>query len=355
MKNGTKFIGSIAFIALIALIMAALSLTGCPTNDDDDNGDNNNNDEKLPPSSGVNAVSGKTWFYSYRDVERTVFSATSDNDVSGTYVRYMPANGTYKAGEKFRYIETGTGFYTWNEKNKTVTLKPEKNRIVDGGSSVSDYYGSLVIDNNYREFMDKTAYRSFLQAGFNKFNEAGEEALNMFLQQAGFSSLDEYFNFCMDFYFSNATYDYSFSTDGKALFLQRALPENNGVNELSGQTYYGLSWNYTTDKREKDMSIVYVFSASGVTMTSTIDEPYLKPFTGSYSYDSRLKKAYLRVSTIVGENMFEYFAAQTVPAKHHLIDDNAYRAAMTNEAFGRIDGVIYNSTEKTIRVWGYYK
>jgi len=169
----------------------------------------------------------------------------------------------------------------------------------------------------------------------------------------GYSSLTQYIDAIVDEAFATTkTNTYSFSTDGTALFLEEALPANNGTNELSGQTYNGVTYTYDTGTvvTTKDPSKVYVFTATSYTFTGNSDG-YTQTETGSYTYNTsyynNMKVVYFRPSTINGKNRVQYYAEQTAYSGHYFVDDNAYRAAQTNSYF-YTKMQPYNSTNKTI-------
>jgi len=339
MKNTIKWFGFIAVIAVIGFSMIACG--GDQNNDGTDYGSDNGGQE-LPAASGVNAVSGKIY---YEDgCENITFSATAEGDANGTYVRGYPNNGTYAAGVKFTYRDRETGTYTWNEGAKTVTLKPGKlpssDRIAVAGGSDD---GSTIIDFDYEPLVDRTAYRSIMQAKINEWiEEEGQAAVNKELSSMGFSSVSAYIDYEVNELFANQTYGYSFSADGTALFLEKALPENKGTNEFTGQTYH-----WSSDSFGKDTQQVYVFTDSGYTFTNLYGWGGSN-HTGSYAYDSNLKYVWLRKSTINGKDRKAYYAEKTAVAGHHLADDNAYRAAQTNFAFSLWGNLFYKSTNKII-------
>ena len=317
---------------LIMTLALGMMAIGC------DNGTTGGNDngEELPLSSGINAVSGKTYFqYS----QKTVFSATADGVASGTYTvgrtvyDYDDENDEYYVlvDGKYTYSDNVIGTYSWNEGTKTLTLKPEKMVLYGTGASLEDKAGG----------------RKKLQAYLDSYKkEVGEEAFNQEVNEQlsyyGLSSLADYINYFLNELFSNKTYSYSFSTDGTALFLEESLPANKGANELSGQTYYGMR-GYKDDNPVKNENHTYVFTANGYT-ESEDDTTY----TGSYAYDSSQKRVWLRRETIDGKNRAAYYAEQTVPSGHNYVDDNAYRAAETNDWFSYIEQLPYNNVNKTI-------
>ena len=314
------------------------------TGDNGNNGENDiDEDLPLPLSSGVNAVSGKTYFKnSYRKI---VFSVTADGAINGTYVGYHVESGEYKPNDKYSYIEMETGIYSWNEEEKTVTLKPEGAAQTEGGTIGSGGGGGNErIDADFGDILDKVTFRKTTQAIVNSWEEEEEGIDQWISERFGFSSITDYVNYWVNETFSNKTYAYSFSADEEALFFERALPANKGENELSGQTYHT---SYGPNGENKNR--IYVFTTNGYTQSTTTG--YTQPTTtGSYAYDSDKKLVWLRVEKVDGKDRAAYYAVQTVPSdyRHKLVDDNAYRAAVTNGRFGELDRTPYNSVNKTI-------
>ena len=166
-------------------------------------------------------------------------------------------------------------------------------------------------------------------------------------EEMGNAAFNEELNFLMNDIFGNTTNRYSFSTGNTALFLDKVLPANKGTNELSGQTYYGTSWDYNYEtgetSRVKDMNKTYVFTASGFTNTL-----FGSITTGSYAYDSTAKNVWFKEETVDGKNKAAIFA-EPAPFVHRYIDDNAYCAAQANEAFHlRVISYEYKTSDKTI-------
>ena len=326
---------------LVMVLVFGMSVVGCDNGSTGgDNGDNGG--QTLPAASGVNEVSGKTY---YAGSEKIVFSATADGTTHGTYLIgaiLMPEeNGDYElVNGKFKYTDIETGTYTWNKNAKTVTLKPEKIAFPD--------------ENGYGALEDKTARRKYLQAMADSYKEEiGEEKYNEYLSSEGFSNTAAFINYIINEMFSLKTNGYSFSDDGTALFLEEVLPANKGVNELSGQTYYeGILYydEYTDEEKwEKIDNEKYVFTASGYTFTS----PKEGTITGSYAYDSNRKRVWLRPSTVDGKDRAAYYAEQTVDREHYFDDDYAYRALLTNVNFPiSIRG--YNSKYKIFTTHYFY-
>ena len=315
------------FLGILALtLIFGMAVVGC-----DDSSTDNGGSQKLPAASGVNAVSGKTYF---EWSSKTVFSATAYGAANGTYTkgrveRDGDRNEVLDNNGKYKYIDIETGTYTWNETAKTVTLKPEK--VAFEGPAGTGALGN------------QTAYRASIQAMLDNYKaEMGEAWINEQLVAMGFSSIAAYMNYTVDEAFSNKTNGYSFSTDGTALFLEQALPANKGTNQFSGQTYYGMTWDGDDEKRVKDEDQKYVFTASGYTFTG-----YGRTETGAYAYDSNIKQVWLKAEKINGKDRQEIHAEQPVWNGHNFADDNAYRAAQTSSQFGLRQNQ-YNSTNKTI-------
>ena len=352
MKNRLLITGMLALALALGMTVAGCdndSVTGGnnsgnnngPTSGNDNGEDDYDEDVPLPLSSGVNAVSGKTCFEdSYTKI---VFSTTADEDTSGTYIRSIIEDGSYPtASDKYSYVDIGIGTYSWNEEAKTVTLKPEGVSFSPGsgrsaGFNVDEEFTHIhepyYIEQNYGPILDKTAVRSEVRAELSSYKEKIEEEvfIQWLLENFGLSSVADFENYSVNEMFSNKTYGYSFSTDGMALFLEKALPANKGVNELSGQTYTTLD-NKT-----------YVFTASGYTYLGH------RPETGSYAYDSSRKKVWLREESTNGKNRIEYYAAITADGETRYADINAYRAAWTNTMIGWwISSYTYNSANKTL-------
>jgi hypothetical protein len=304
-------------ILSLALVFG-LALAGCDLNGDDDN-NNGSNDQPLPATKGENALGGKTYFEWDKKIEFTA---------SGTYTMFY---GSTKGGEKYIYSSQETGSYAWNAEAKTVTAKPEK---------IAIWYDEI---NGYGTLLARAEFRA---AQKKLLDDVSKEEQAEELEVWGFSDMDEYLDFVVDFCFSNTTYAYSFSTDTKALFLQKKLPADSGTNVLAGQTYNGLKWN--GDSSEKDPNKVYTFAADGtytfVDNTSTL---YKKPAkTGKYSVDTKLKWVYLQPTTVNGKDRETYYSERPSDSGHYP-DGDASRAGETNGEF-LVDNYNYDSENKTL-------
>ena len=318
------------FKVLSLAVVFAVFFAACAGETDNNNPDNDNDssivsipdiDLPLPAPIGNNAVSGKEFFVGMDSVcIKITFSVTSAGNANGTYVRTESDFLTdTQTGVKFTFgtIEE-TGTYSWNETLKTVTLKPEKKG-----------YG----------LRDRAAYRSYLSV---QALNLSVQALNAYLSsdslESGvvFSSATDYINWLVNDYFKNEKMDYSFSSDGKMLFLQDALPENIGTNELTGK--------YDAYVPKGGMILdgfcfgSFTFTSSGYTFTpDNTSISLFPPETGLYAYDSNRKMVWVKPIMVDGKNQSAYYSALTIPNGHHFSDNDTYRAAMTNFAFYKGD------------------
>jgi hypothetical protein len=319
------------FLAGLIALAAVITLAGCPTDADTDDGG-----PSLPASKGVNALGGKTYF-EYQS--KTVFSATAEDASSGTYTvseaKYSDNDYVLDNG-KYTYVETETGVYSWDADAKTVTLVPEKIAQWE-----EDGYGALQTRAEYRK-TQQTALD-----GYKK--EMGEEAFNKELAKMGFSSVSAYLDYTVDETFAQKKNAYSFSDDGKALFLEEVLPANKGTNELAGQTYNGMN---NDNPRGKDTNKVYTFKADGTySFVDNTSRGYKQhPKEGNYAVDSsnaQRKWVYLQPAKVDEKTRTAYYKDATAYPGHNYADDDAYRAAQTNGAFSLSENP-YNSDKKTI-------
>jgi hypothetical protein len=316
-------------ILSLALVFG-LALVGCPLDGDDGGGGDPPGIQPLPEIKGNNALEGKTYFEGNKKTEfvenkkYTVFSEIYGDD------------GPVLKDGKYTYTTTETGSYAWDADAKTVTTKPEKVAIQDNGE-----YGELLSPSEYRAAMEENT-----EEHTKNISEADLKAT---LASMGFSSLNEYHDYWMNEDFSNTTYAYSLSTDTKALFLEEQLPANGGINELADQPYNGMSWNDKTEKDEKNTNMVYTFAADGTYafVDNTTSGSKKWPETGKYSVDSKHKWVYLQPTKVGGKDRETFYSEYTAYNNHGYPDDNACRAAETNNQFS-VDSRSYDSTEKTI-------
>jgi len=144
--------------------------------------------------------------------------------------------------------------------------------------------------------------------------------------------------------FGSHPYAYSFSTDGKSLLMQEALPQPKGTNELAGKMYNGTTWDSDQQKSVKDPNEEYVFGANKaytLKFSGTVYE------TGSYSYDSAQKQVYFSRATVDGQTAAEYYETVTIWGDNRFINDDAYKAAQTNDQFSRHSNM-YDPTQRLI-------
>jgi hypothetical protein len=318
------------FAAMLVMVLALGAVwVGCDSATDDGGGNN------LVASEGTNKVGGKTYVVGST---KTEFSITSEGASNGRYkvlnVKYSYDNGypqpVLKDG-KYTYEEIGNGAYSWNETAKTVTLSPEK---VMGPKFSGGYY----------PLCDKGALSASYKTWLDDYKEQmGEEVFNQQISIAGFSSAAAYLDYIVAESFANRVYNYAFSTDNAALFLDEVLPANKGTNELAGQTYNGVG---SEDGNPiKDTTQKYVFTASGYTYTDT--ERSEDNSTGTYAYDSTRKAVWLKPSTV--DRQARYDALSTND------DNSAYYASTAEYKAMRINGGYriqqgsYDTADKTIR------
>lgn len=108
--------------------------------------------------------------------------------------------------------------------------------------------------NHYKPSQNTRAEQAMLDA-YKK--EMGDKDFNDALKDMVFFDVDAHLDYVVNEAFSNKTYAYSFSTDLTALFLEETLPANKGTDELSSQTYYGLT------NSQKDTDKEYTFGTNG--------------------------------------------------------------------------------------------
>jgi hypothetical protein len=316
------------FAAMLVMVLAlGVVWVGCDSATDDGGGNS------LVASEGANKVGGKTYIVGST---KTEFLATAADASSGRYkilnVKYSYDNGypqlVLKEG-KYTYEEIENGAYSWNETAETVTMSPEKIAWEQ--------------NNGYGALEDKTEYKASAQAEINRQkDQMGEEKLNEALSNMGFSSIDEYIDYIVAELFANKTYNYAFSTDNAALFLDEVLPANKGTNELSGQTYNGVGWA-EDDKPIKDTTQKYIFTPSDYTYTNT--ERSEDNSSGTYAYDSTRKAVWFKPSTADRQAQYD---ALVVNDGGYYASIAEYKAAQINREY-RIQQLNYDTVDKTIR------
>ncbi|MDR1252617.1 MAG: hypothetical protein LBK62_10715 [Treponema sp.] len=323
MKAAGKAAGLPALLLAVGLAASvSLALAGCDNGDGEEGGGNT-----LPTAKGVNALSGKTYFdYS----EKIAFSATAEGAANGTFtigsaVWKDGANNWELENGKYKYFPSKTGYYSWDATAKTVTISPEK--IANRNNGV---YGPLET---------KAAYRAAVQKMLDDYKkERGEAWLNEQLASMGFSSVAAYLDYAVAEDFKNVIYNYAFSADNKALFLDEPLPASKGANELTGLTFNG-----TRDGNDdvKDDSQTYVFTATGCTETG--EGGYSQTYT--YTYNSSEKMVYLKTPT--EDRDARYNADNTNSGYFDSAD--AYNAAQVNNQYNRLEKYKYDTAKKLLQ------
>ncbi|MDR2897418.1 MAG: hypothetical protein LBU99_01290 [Spirochaetaceae bacterium] len=309
MKNMFKLLGIIVIAAVIGFMVVGCGGGNTLGGDGDNTTDNTPSTtpptENPPQSSGVNAVSGKTY---YQADTRTVFSATAEGAVTGTYTVGQNDGDTDTNG-KYVYEDIVKGSYTWNETAKTVTLTPTEINV----------QGS---------FITKSAYLTAMQEMLAETRAALEAMSQDELMEAlGNTDIDAYMDVyteqveaMVDDTFAVKTAAYSFSTDNTALFLVQSLQANKGTNELAGKTYYDAA----------DENITFVFTADTYTYTDSANN---RTISGSYTYDSEAAMGIFRPETMSGMTRAQIYTEMPAPGPHSYADDNAYLAALINGQF----------------------
>ena len=307
------------FWGMLAMALAfGMAAVGCDDGSKDPGNGSENEGNVLPASVGANDLSGKTYVDRNEKIE---FSITAEGATSGTYTKKSTYEDEDEEGQtaldengKYKYTNIETGFYSWNETAKTVTVSPEKAALYDEGE-----YGPL---------KTKAEYRTLVQTKLNQMKaDMGEAALIAILQQEeGFSSIAAFLDYTVAKAFGNITNNYAFSVDAKALFLDEVLPANKGTNELTGETY----------------------TRSGQTYVFTDDDCTYDEKTYSYGYDSTTKIVYLKVSTANRESTYTQ-ATDNPSNSDYFTDVDEYKAAMVNNQYNRIEKYKYNTTTKELQ------
>ena len=261
----------------------------------------------LPVSIGVNEVSGRTYF---EGEERIIFSVTSAGTTRGTYTvegaRREAYTNEYGSGStlvlengKYKYAASGTGNYAWNETNGTITLQRTSIAVTPGATLLDRAQFGNTIQEILQERINPIIKAFIAELVKNGMTQAEAEKLaNATLLINGLRPT-EYIEKVVEEAFAIKIFDYSFSSDEKALFLQEVLPTSIGTNQLSGQTptYY-----YDQDNEG------YTFHADGTfAFTSSSIWPQ-NAMTGRYSYNSNRKIVYLRPTTVNGQTMTEFYS-----------------------------------------------
>jgi hypothetical protein len=283
---------------------------------------------------------GKSYFNNSGDLGKIVFS-TVESGTSGTYVEYTRdssgSGDTYTI--TFEPLEKGT--YSWTGSGTgSVTLTITHTRDRDWDDNNNAVYGEWQTKDEYIAAQIKGAPA--------RGDNPTIEQLNALMggDGDGFATTKEFYEFMSAMYgqtittwaqlydisiaqmsaeFDPTTYNYSFSADEKALFLDDPLPAKVGTNELSGKTFTGTQYAGRG---------TYDFTATGYTFTPPDQGGYYEASEGTYSYDSGQGTVYLKPSKIGGKTISEYYAGlsgEYFSAPYTSAEE--YKAAQANGAF----------------------
>jgi len=306
MKNLFKLFGIIALIAIIGF-----TFTACDdSKNDDSTSDGSTGGNENFVSVGNNLVGGKIYY---------VYEMKIEFDVStGTNGKYTLYEAQYKALDdngKYNMDIDEVGTYIWNEYEKTLTIRPDKIRRGKKLMTKAEFKISFTAEMN-EYFASKKQQEGWTQAQLDAYIK----------KTYGYSSITQYIDAYLDARFKNRPYTYSLSNDGKSLFMLSHLPQSKGNDELAGKTYVVYM---------NDVFGEYVFGANKTytcTLIGYMDNHNTE--TGTYSYDNTEKGVYLSRVTINGKTAAEYYETVNVDdERNHFIDDDAYKASVTNRMF----------------------
>jgi hypothetical protein len=199
--------------------------------------------------------------------------------------------------------------------------------------------------------LNEADFRSAAQALLDELKEAlTEDDFNRFLEQLGFSSLDALLEYMVTGVFRNIKDNYTFSTDGKVLFIDEILPASIGSNELSGQTYNGISLNANFE-RVKDTDKIYTFTASGYTYAGSASPAE----TGTYSSNSTTKEVWLKRPVNGRDAAWITQSNSNTDDSGYFTSVDDYNAAKVNSDFNEsLSRYVYDTAEKIIRDSGVF-
>jgi hypothetical protein len=315
--------------ALVIALVLGLLFAGCGENNNDGDEDGNT----LPAAKGANALSGKTYL-DYSD--KIVFSTTAEGAANGTFTLGSTVwNETTEEIElengKYKYVDRVTGYYSWDDAAKTVTISIEK---------VASRFDS----GSYGPLLNKAGFRAEMQKMLDNYKkEMGETDFNQQLASMGFSSAAAYLDYGVADTFKNIPYNYAFSADGNALFLDESLPDKKGSNELAG-----LTFTNTTEDNSGGNHRTYAFTDTDCTSTQTYGENYSFTETFVYTYNSSEKMVYLKIPT-TGRDA--YYATQSSNTTNSGNFSNAeeYNAAQANSQYNRLEKYKYDTAKKLLQ------
>jgi hypothetical protein len=279
---------------------------------------------------------GKSYFGTSGDLSKIVFS-TVESGTSGTYVGYTQdsrvSGDSYTS--TFEPIEKGN--YEWTGSvTGTVTLTVTQIRDRDWDDNGNAVYSDWQTKDEYiaaalkrvpaRNANPTLAEINALTNGNYKSLEAFYAAMSAQLGTT-VSNWAQVYDAISAMYaaeFDPTTYNYSFSSDEKALFLAEQLPASKGTDELKGKTFTG-----TQDQGGG----TYAFTATGYTFTPPAQGGYYEASAGTYSYDSTRKYVYLKPTTVGGKTISAYYADAYDSFYAPYTSAEEYKAAQTNGAF----------------------
>jgi hypothetical protein len=160
----------------------------------------------------------------------------------------------------------------------------------------------------------------------------------------GYSSAAAYLDSYVEYTFKTVTNNYALSADAEVLFLDEPLPAVKGADELTGQTYYGTTWNDDVDDYVRAESETYVFANRSCTYTKTTGGGTPETQTYVYAFDSDTKKVYLKVPTTDRES----WPVWSHDAERYDSEKDAW-AAQVNGRYNRPVEITYDTTYKTLR------
>jgi L-rhamnose mutarotase len=80
--------------------------------------------------------------------------------------------------------------------------------------------------------LDKAGVKKMYQQEYNDATAEVKAEWDAEFKEAGFSSFGAYLDAMLKVWFASITYNYSFSEDEKALFLDEPLPNGNGADAV---------------------------------------------------------------------------------------------------------------------------
>ena len=287
-------------------------------------------------------------------MDQLVFSYTTGS--SGTYIMNSPAQDYGEptlTGGKYTWEKSAEGSWSWDQHTQTVTLTVEK---------VADETGTL-LDKTSAQTMVETMVRDELEG---VFNQTYEDNLAMYLDENGvfgfdytqeeaeelaaadaldaanmwydtdYDTLEEIIEAVIAMaleIFEPHSYTYTHSTDGESLILLEPLPVSVGSNELSGKTY--LYTPYGVGSQDEDHT--YAFTADTYIENSPAVEWMGMPAatkSGAYSYNSTIKRVYLKPMTVNGVTPLQYYdGIDMEDVANPYPTDADYRTATTHSWF----------------------